>query len=97
MDCAVCFAQACALCSTSSADGLACNPDPATWPGRGCYKPPVSGPAVCATPRCGKPASCIGAYEQNDAPEAYACDDCCGHGNEDGHCRPVSEVTDDSR
>ena len=41
---------------------------------------------VCAT--CGKPATCIGAYEGSTVDE-YACDDCCGHGNEDGHCRPL--------
>lgn len=34
---------------------------------------------------CGKPATCIGAYE-GLRPERYSCDDCCGHGNEDGHC-----------
>ncbi len=34
---------------------------------------------------CGKPATCVGAYEdlENIAP---SCDDCCGHGNEDGWC-----------
>lgn len=40
---------------------------------------------VCAN--CGKPATCYGAYE--DQNHAYACDDCCGHGNEDGHCYPI--------
>ena len=84
-------------CEWKLGDGQPATSNTVTWPRRGCYKPPVSGPAVCATPDCGKPASCIGAYEQNDAPEAYACDDCCGHGNEDGHCRPVSEVADDAR
>jgi hypothetical protein len=44
--------------------------------------------AACAT--CGKPATCYGVYEDPSAPAAYACDDCCGHGNEDGHCEPVS-------
>lgn len=33
---------------------------------------------------CGEPATCFGAYE-GSAP-AYACDECCGHGNEDGRC-----------
>ncbi len=36
---------------------------------------------------CGKPATCYGEYE-GEAPR-HACDDCCGHGNEDGHCEPV--------
>lgn len=43
-----------------------------------------NGPA-CA--ECGKPATCFGSYE--DRPHAYACDACCGHGCEDGRCRPV--------
>ena len=38
---------------------------------------------MCAA--CGKPASCLGAYEGEERAE-YACDVCCGHGNEDGHC-----------
>jgi hypothetical protein len=33
---------------------------------------------------CGEPAVCYGAYEVSD-PD-FACDDCCGHGNEDGWC-----------
>lgn len=35
-------------------------------------------------------AVCIGRY---DAMTEYApaCSDCCGHGNEDGHCLPISE------
>lgn len=41
----------------------------------------------CAT--CGRPAACYGAYEGSEVEE-YACDVCCGHGNEDGHCRPVT-------
>lgn len=42
--------------------------------------------AVCA--HCGKPAACFGSYEGR--PTAYACDTCCGHGCEDGHCEPVA-------
>ena len=42
---------------------------------------------VCAT--CGKPATCHGAYEGHDDPPQDSCDDCCGHGNEDGWCRPI--------
>jgi hypothetical protein len=38
---------------------------------------------------CGKPATCYGAYE--DTNEHFACNDCCGHGNEDGWCDPVEK------
>jgi hypothetical protein len=37
---------------------------------------------------CGGPAACIGAYEGRSVEE-FACDNCCAHGNEDGHCRPI--------
>lgn len=37
---------------------------------------------------CGKPASCVGRYDIMEKDEP-ACDDCCGHGNEDGHCAPI--------
>jgi hypothetical protein len=40
---------------------------------------------------CGEPASCIGKYAEDDV-EDFACDHCCGHGNEDGHCRPIDTV-----
>lgn len=40
---------------------------------------------------CGNPAACLGSYESNDA-WAYACGDCCAHGNEDGCCFPLAEV-----
>ncbi len=36
---------------------------------------------------CDNPATCYGAYEGQDPH--YACDDCCGHGNEDGYCDPT--------
>ena len=39
---------------------------------------------------CGKPATCYGSYE--GAANAYACDDCCGHGQEDGKCSPVDRI-----
>ncbi len=45
---------------------------------------------VCAT--CGKLATCLGEYEDCTGVEAYACDDCCAHGNEDGHCSPVEAL-----
>lgn len=45
--------------------------------------------ATCATPGCGKPAACWGAYEDPYSPWAPACNDCCGLGNEDGHCERI--------
>lgn len=40
---------------------------------------------MCA--RCQeRPATCLGEYESDTGNEEYACDECCGHGNEDGHC-----------
>lgn len=49
---------------------------------------------------CGKPAACIGQYADHAQEDcAYegctqhrnnpACDDCCGHACEDGHCDPI--------
>ncbi len=38
---------------------------------------------------CGKSAACFGRYEGH-GPMGYACDDCCGHGCEDGHCDPIA-------
>lgn len=35
-------------------------------------------------------ATCLGAYEGMDAKQ-FACDDCCGHAGEDGHCDPINE------
>ena len=32
---------------------------------------------------CGKPAACYGTYEGRSG---FACDECCGHGCEDGYC-----------
>lgn len=51
--------------------------------------------ALCSyAPRCAgcgdRLATCRGSYE--GAPESYACDGCCGHGNEDGHCDPVEHA-----
>jgi hypothetical protein len=45
----------------------------------------LKGP-ICTA--CGNPATCFGT--EDDEP-AYCCDDCCGHGNEAGWCRPVGE------
>lgn len=38
---------------------------------------------------CGKPATCLGAYESEENL-GFACDECCGHGNEDGWCVQVN-------
>lgn len=35
--------------------------------------------------------SCIGRYG-DEATTAVACDNCCGHGNEDGRCEPLGSV-----
>lgn len=43
--------------------------------------------AKCAT--CEKPAACVGRYEAMEHFEP-ACDECCGHGCEDGRCYPVA-------
>jgi len=51
--------------------------------------PPATPQPKCA--HCGEPASCLGSYD--GAPEAYACDACCGHGNEDGKCVPLDGVS----
>jgi hypothetical protein len=40
---------------------------------------------------CGKVAACMGSYESDQCWE-YSCDECCGHGNEDGVCFPLSEI-----
>lgn len=40
---------------------------------------------------CGNEAACVGAYEGDRIPEP-SCDECCGHGNEDGVCWPINEV-----
>jgi hypothetical protein len=40
---------------------------------------------------CGKPAACMGSYEMQER-WAYACNECCGHGCEDGVCYPLSEI-----
>lgn len=39
---------------------------------------------------CDNAATCFGGSE-NDGSEGFACDDCCGHGGEDGHCEPVGD------
>jgi hypothetical protein len=44
----------------------------------------------CATDICDNLATCTGSYD--GSPEAAACDDCCGHGCEDGHCEPLPQA-----
>ncbi len=39
---------------------------------------------------CENPATCFGSYEC-DTNHGFACDDCCGHGNEDGQCEPLQK------
>lgn len=50
---------------------------------------PCPGCSVCQPClRCGNPSTCIGLYDSmyvHDKPSP-ACDVCCGHGCEDGHC-----------
>lgn len=50
----------------------------------------TSGRLLCSC--CGvNYATCIGAYE-TPTPVLPACDDCCGHGNEDGRCESIAEL-----
>lgn len=39
---------------------------------------------------CQQPAACFGRYE--GARHGFACDGCCGHGNEDGWCVQLSDL-----
>lgn len=48
-----------------------------------------AGSRVCAN--CGAQATCFGSYEDELHP-AYACDECCAHGCEDGHCERVTAI-----
>lgn len=49
---------------------------------------PCKGCAQCMKCSCGNVAACIGLYDpfSKHQPEAPACDECCGHGCEDGYC-----------
>jgi hypothetical protein len=40
---------------------------------------------------CEEPATCVGEYETCENDPSPACDQCCGHGGEDGWCIPVAE------
>ena len=49
---------------------------------------PCPGCCNCQPCYCGNPSTCIGLYDSmyvHDKPSP-ACDVCCGHGCEDGHC-----------
>lgn len=35
-----------------------------------------------------RPATCCG-YSESETENSCFCDECCGHGNEDGHCEPI--------
>ena len=59
---------------------------------------PCPGCAKCLRCLCGNSAACIGLYEawtKHQKPEP-ACNDCCGHGCEDGHCDKVEDICDGS-
>lgn len=45
---------------------------------------------LCAV--CSKVAACAGRYEDDENPIAFACHDCCGHGNEDGWCIRLEDI-----
>lgn len=40
---------------------------------------------------CDAPATCTGAYESQQVPTP-ACDECCGHGCEDGRCERLPDA-----
>jgi hypothetical protein len=44
---------------------------------------------------CSKPAACVGSYEDMPYPGEPACNECCGHGCEDGHCEPLYDEDGD--
>lgn len=50
---------------------------------------PPFDPAVVHCSTCNRPATCHGTYE---GVTGYGCDVCCGHGNEDGQCRPTAKL-----
>jgi hypothetical protein len=73
-------------------------PEPECAPGdsAGMWEPGLSGEVVAGAVddidgvcyACGEPATCHGRYEGH-GPIQFACDECCGHGCEDGWCEPV--------
>lgn len=44
-------------------------------------------PPLCGT--CSRPATCVG-YGERPETLSFGCDECCGHGNEDGWCVPLA-------
>lgn len=48
------------------------------------------GTAAKICEHCGAPAACYGVYE-GIGPVGFACNACCGHGNEDGWCEQLAE------
>ena len=40
---------------------------------------------------CAAPATCLGRAEGQET-DTYGCDECCGHGNEDGRCVPILAI-----
>lgn len=42
---------------------------------------------------CDAQATCVGRYEDMKE-DAFACNECCGHGCEDGHCDPIYDEDD---
>ena len=68
--------------------------------GRTWARLPQPAPIRCASCPEARLAACIGLYEasSDEHPVEPACDDCCGHGCEDGHCDKLSaEVWDMDR
>ncbi len=53
--------------------------------------PPPLAVDLVACDSCGAPATCSGRYD-NMTEDAPACDTCCGHGCEDGHCEPLEQA-----
>lgn len=47
-------------------------------------------PPMCR--HCETRATCVGEYERTDHDIGFACDECCGHGNEDGWCIPICDA-----
>lgn len=70
--------------TTPAADGREGGAAPAAKPEHAAS--PGGGLLVCHI--CGKPAACIGKYDNMTKPEP-SCDECCGHGNEDGWCKRI--------
>lgn len=72
-------------CRTYEVDGPSCRRARAVAAGMPSPKP--TRPPTCCW--CGDAATCVGRYE-DEVEDRYCCDDHCGHGNEDGHCRKLS-------